>query len=328
MTNRPFQSDSTKIYDEFSFQSAPGQFGQNHLMVTYGQQRRTFDTTTTAITGQPFQHLRGNLDSNRQQFNQQVLTPNKQSFPYGVSYTFPNQDQSTSTKFQQLGIDYNGPTQHFMQTNPNQYQVLHQPPQNLYQNQFHSHEFSNPIPPPPMNLTLQQQIALNELQKHALETMLLHETLKRNPFKLRFHFDGQTDTNDLYYKSNQFHPINELNSKESEKQVKNPEALHSETSKRKILKIKSKDNNRDCDKECQNQPEIVSVQVQCDARNPDKCSDACLCEKEAQTERKVCFEKESDERTTKKHIEKRKQSGRSVNDDSDSSSTYDDMSLG
>lgn len=48
--------------------------------------------------------------------------------------------------------------------------------------------------------TLQQQIALNQLQKHALESMLLHEQFKENPFKLQFHKDGQTNTDELLCK--------------------------------------------------------------------------------------------------------------------------------
>lgn len=44
---------------------------------------------------------------------------------------------------------------------------------------------------------LQQQIALNQLQKHALESLLLHEQFKENPFKLQFHRDSQTNTENI-----------------------------------------------------------------------------------------------------------------------------------
>lgn len=45
-------------------------------------------------------------------------------------------------------------------------------------------------------LSIQQQIALKELEKHGLETLLLQEQFKRNPFKLNFHYDAQTSTGD------------------------------------------------------------------------------------------------------------------------------------
>lgn len=47
------------------------------------------------------------------------------------------------------------------------------------------------------NIALQQQIALRNLQAHNLESLLLQEHLNSNPFKLKFHQDGQTDTLDL-----------------------------------------------------------------------------------------------------------------------------------
>lgn len=45
-------------------------------------------------------------------------------------------------------------------------------------------------------LSIQQQIAMKELEKHGLETLLLQEQFKTNPFKLNFHYDAQTSTLD------------------------------------------------------------------------------------------------------------------------------------
>lgn len=46
-------------------------------------------------------------------------------------------------------------------------------------------------------LSLQQQIAMKNFQQHNLEMMLMQEYMKNNPFQLKFHRDGQTDTVDL-----------------------------------------------------------------------------------------------------------------------------------
>lgn len=52
-------------------------------------------------------------------------------------------------------------------------------------------------------LNLQQHIALKQLEKHSLETLLLQEQLKRNPFLLQFHHDKITSTDDLFQGNDQ-----------------------------------------------------------------------------------------------------------------------------
>lgn len=49
----------------------------------------------------------------------------------------------------------------------------------------------------PQSSSLQQEIAMKNFQQHNLEMLLMEEYMKNNPFQLKFHQDGQTDTVDL-----------------------------------------------------------------------------------------------------------------------------------
>lgn len=45
---------------------------------------------------------------------------------------------------------------------------------------------------------LNDYMNMKNAENHNLENLLLQEHIKRNPFELKFHLDGQTDTLDFY----------------------------------------------------------------------------------------------------------------------------------
>lgn len=59
---------------------------------------------------------------------------------------------------------------------------------------FSTQQFNNPFS---QGLTLEQNMALCDIQAHGLETLLMQERMKRNPFVLQFHQNRSTSTGDL-----------------------------------------------------------------------------------------------------------------------------------
>lgn len=56
----------------------------------------------------------------------------------------------------------------------------------------------------PQSLSLEGQIALREFERHGLHDRLLQEQLKEKTFKLQFHHDAKTSTEDLYIFSKKY----------------------------------------------------------------------------------------------------------------------------
>lgn len=126
--------------------------------------------------------------------NQQPISQMQQSMP-NFPQNFQNAPQIQGTQFvpqvqdrqyvqnQQLigqmqqNVPYTGQTQ--------QYGMQIQMDQSVQQQQ---------------QLSLQQQIALKALEKHGLETLLIQEQIKKNPFRVQFHHDRDTSTSDFFPK--------------------------------------------------------------------------------------------------------------------------------
>ncbi|GJQ75778.1 hypothetical protein Trydic_g17849 [Trypoxylus dichotomus] len=167
MNNRPYISEGTTIYNESLYNTVPAQFGNTNLLVNHGQHRKIFDSTTTSIAGQqPQLQANWGVPMNNPCCcpRPTQIIPQRQTIPDGVTYTFHPAAQNYALRNVTDANNCLNTNQHPCDAS------YHQP------------------------LTLQQQIALNQLQNHALEAMLLHEQFRQNPFKLQFHRDEQTNT--------------------------------------------------------------------------------------------------------------------------------------
>lgn len=74
---------------------------------------------------------------------------------------------------------------------------------NVCQNALQQRNFAYPSTQqqqtiPCRTTNLQELMAMRNMQNRNLESLLLQEHIRRNPFELRFHLDGQTDTLDFY----------------------------------------------------------------------------------------------------------------------------------
>ncbi|KAK5644595.1 hypothetical protein RI129_005895 [Pyrocoelia pectoralis] len=167
MTNRPFTSHNTNILTETFYSSAPSRIGSDTVILTHSAKRTLYDQKTTSIS-KNIPHVKQqtyntnyiNRNLCKDNFQRNVMPALKEFFPGGVSFSF------------------NPVGQHFVNQPPNSSVCTNQ------------HNASQP-------LTLEQQIALKELEKNSLELMIMQEKLKKNPFKLKFNYDKCTSTSDL-----------------------------------------------------------------------------------------------------------------------------------
>ncbi|XP_074027768.1 uncharacterized protein [Leptinotarsa decemlineata] len=177
MNNNPFYSTNTSILNESFCNSRPTNLNGQNVIVSQEQQRKLIDSLNTAIVGFPCSNnctasnfVPGNFIQARKQF-----------IPGGVQFLFMPQQQVQQPQPQRI-LSYNPLTQV-----PNQIQETCFCP-----------------------TTLEQQIAINSLNKHGLESLEYQQQLSRNPFfpqyqqqnhhfpfQLRFHQNVGTDTNQL-----------------------------------------------------------------------------------------------------------------------------------
>ncbi|KAK9687616.1 hypothetical protein QE152_g36153 [Popillia japonica] len=241
MYNRPYISETATAYHENLYNTVPARFGNNNILVNHGQHRNVYDSTTTSISGQqpqPPQFNWGTPINNQCNCPQptQVVTQ-RHVVPQGVTYTFQPAAQN--------------------------YALRNFPNQNNCSNQS---SLANAFCQPPT--TLQQQIALNQLQKQALEAMLLHEQFRQNPFRLQFHMDGQTNTDELRKLPDICLSKKSILSQQNETEPeKLPEQLFPDSVKRKQFVLEPVFE----DKSVQYSPSQESVEIQ---TNPIK---HCLC---------------------------------------------------
>ncbi|KAF5292431.1 hypothetical protein FQA39_LY13978 [Lamprigera yunnana] len=178
MTNKPFVSHNTNIYNESSFSKAPATLGENPVIIEQLSNRQIIDKNSTSIHKNVTIPLCNPAPQAQPRIN--ILQGEKNMFPGGISYTFNPLAQNCAFQYNTKPLCTTSPYKHFRTNN--------QPRSEINCN---VNSYQQP------SLTLEQQIALKQLEKEGLELVLFAERLKRNPYSLKFHQTQQTSTTDL-----------------------------------------------------------------------------------------------------------------------------------
>ncbi|KAF5288163.1 hypothetical protein FQR65_LT12090 [Abscondita terminalis] len=214
MSFKPFISQNTNIFSENKYNSVPGSIGSQPVLITQSSERRVIDQKSLTITRNDLQRsFYCTCNNSKPQAPQSVnvLCGQKEYIPGGISYTFNKLSQYCANQQAPCdGINTNLPCCQ--------------------------------LPQP--SLTLEQQIALKQLEKQGLELTLLQERLKLNPCKLNFHLDCKTSTSDLIDSTNQItssekFPVYKDTCTNVCDQLENPTCLY--TSKKKLVLSKTPD---------------------------------------------------------------------------------------
>ncbi|KAF2895711.1 hypothetical protein ILUMI_10491 [Ignelater luminosus] len=160
----------------------------NNVTAMQTQQHSVCDTVITSIVGNPQQPLPyspytntppqiplnyTNVYYNGSQ-NPQVIQAQKRLVPGGVAFSFEPIYQNPNNNYPNYV-----PQEHGIPSHSN-------PPSHNQSAYYYNQQL------------IQQQIALKQIEKEALELMLIQEHLNKSMGKLKFHHHGQTSTTDLF----------------------------------------------------------------------------------------------------------------------------------